>query len=203
LSSADNKSIEIITNNSFVSMRSKQIKRKTNSHNFAFLISSILLNPSINKPKASKTKQVKTEKKLSENIGGKTEDWEESITNGGYGTVSKHYGISPSVKYADYNKLFGYLGSFRAMSMYEDFYADMASTPDASGNESSREMVSKETMEKAAKYFKYFVTGDILGDIGFIPPFGANISPKEWEKYRLMSQMSIYRPLIALKRASA
>ena len=69
--------------------------------------------------------------------------------------------------------------------------------------ESTREMVSTETMEKAAKHFKYFVVGEVLGDVGLVTPFGLNISSKEWEKYRLMSMMSVYRPLLKLKWATA
>ena len=69
--------------------------------------------------------------------------------------------------------------------------------------ESSREMVSMETLDKAAKHFKYFVRGEVLGDIGLVPPTGANINSKDWEKYRLMTFMSIYQPLLKLMRSMA
>jgi len=64
--------------------------------------------------------------------------------------------------------------------------------------ESTREMVGMETIEKAAKHFKYFVMGEVMGDIGYVPPTGLGINSKDWEKYRLMTQISFYRPLLKL-----
>ena len=57
--------------------------------------------------------------------------------------------------------------------------------------------------KKAAKHFRYFVSGDVVGDIGYVPPTGLNINSKDWEKYKLMSMMSIYQPLIKLKSITA
>ena len=126
----------------------------------------------------------------------------ETEVTGGYGTVSKSNGYFINPKYANYSKIWNNLGNFRSKNMYEDvdspteFFSNIQ-------NESSREMVSTETIEKAAKHFKYFVRGDVIGDIGFVPPVGLNINSKDWEKYRLMSMMSIYQPIIAMKRSSA
>jgi hypothetical protein len=47
------------------------------------------------------------------------------------------------------------------------------------------------------------MAGEQLTNIGFVPPVGANVNSKDWEKYRVMSQMSIYQPIIALKRITA
>ena len=69
--------------------------------------------------------------------------------------------------------------------------------------ESSREMVSYETINKAERYFKYFVMGELMGEVGLVPPVGVGINSKDWEKYRLMTFMSIYRPLLKLMRSVA
>ena len=200
--------IEIITNNFFGARRKKRLKRKTDRLSFGLSISNIITSSSsIKWAKQSKTQTVKQEKDFDGDIEEKTRDtWDEGdiiISNGGYGTISKHYGISPIVKHLDYTKLFSYLGAFRAKGMYEDLGERSMGGAGSNGDESTREMVGKETMEKAAKHFKYFVRGDVQGDIGFVPPIGLNIDSGEWEKYRLMSMMSIYRPLLALKRAAA
>jgi len=160
-------------------------------------ISSILIDSSVKEVKSKKKKKV-LEQDVGEGEIREIKDGRDTVVNGGYGTVSRSYGHSPSVHYVNYDKLFSYLGSFRAKGMYEDFNGVDADVRAENSNESTREMVSTETMDKAAKHFKYFMRGEVLGDIGFVPPFGSNISSKEWEKYRLMSQMSIYRPLIRL-----
>lgn len=124
------------------------------------------------------------------------------ILNGGYGTVSREngYAAASKSKYVNYNKLFSYLGSFRSKGMYEDSDGKQF---EANAAERTREMVSMETIEKVAKHFKYFVRGEVMGDVGFVPPMGLGVDSKEWEKYRMMSMMSIYRPLIAMKKSSA
>jgi hypothetical protein len=39
--------------------------------------------------------------------------------------------------------------------------------------------------------------------MGLVPPVGIGVNSKDWEKYRVMSQMSIYKPLIKLKMSTA
>ncbi len=155
----------------------------------------MLINKAVEKAKKTTKKDKSKEDKVVYSI---KED-KEITTNGGYGTVSKVYSQAPVVKYVNYDKLFSHLGSFRAKGMYED---TESSTKTGQG-ESTREMVSTETADKAAKHFKYFVRGEVTGDIGFVPPVGANINSKEWEKYRTMSMMSIYKPIIKLKSVTA
>jgi hypothetical protein len=123
------------------------------------------------------------------------------IFNGGYGTVSRVYGTPPPVKYVDYDKLFSHLGTFRTYGLYGKVEEEKATIRQMV--ESTKEMVSTETIEKAAKHFKYFVAGEMINNVGYVPPFGMGISSKEWEKYRLMTMMSIYQPLIKLKSATA
>jgi len=125
---------------------------------------------------------------------------EKESIGGGYGTITKSTSYSKNVVYLNYEKNWAHIGSFKSKSMYENSNDIRIG---AQGTESTRQMVDIETLEKAAKHFKYFVRGDIMGDFGYVPPTGLNINSKDWEKYRLMSMMSVYRPLLAMKRASA
>lgn len=200
---ADSVLIEIITKNFFGTRQKKRPKRRTDRLSFGLSISNIIISSSITIPKKSKNETAREEKDFDGDIEEKANDGSSIISNGGYGTISKHYGISPVTKHLDYTKLFSYLGAFRAKGMYEDLAERSVGIAAGNGDESTREMVGKETMEKAAKHFKYFIMGDVQGDIGLVPPVGLNIDSGEWEKYRLMGMMSIYRPLLALKRATA
>ena len=175
---------------------------KKNPKKDSFLISSITrltINSSIeklsNKGKKSKQERIDKEYKI-------IKDESDVIVNGGYGTVSGHYGMAPQAKYVNYNSIFSHLGNFKSRSMYEDLNEQFEGIA-KNGAESTREMVSSETIEKIAKHFKYFIRGEILGDIGFVPPAGLGVDSKEWEKYRLMSMMSVYQPLVKLKMSIA
>jgi len=127
------------------------------------------------------------------------ESKKEKTGHGGYGTVKPYAGTSPYTTYANYDKIWGHLGSFKTNSMFTNTDSNQMAIDNG---ESSREMVSNEIAVKAAKHFKYNTIGDLMGGVGYIPPTGANVDSKEWEKYRMMSQMSIYRPIIALLNAT-
>lgn len=129
------------------------------------------------------------------------EDKEENPVHGGYGTIKPYVGMSPNVKYTDYSKIWSHLGAFRtnAYGSAEETAHKIA----MNNGESSREMVSYETINKAERHFKYFVMGDLVGEVGLVPPVGIGIDSKDWEKYRLMTFMSIYRPLLKLMRSMA
>ena len=131
----------------------------------------------------------------------KSEDEEEKPVHGGYGTIKPYAGMSPYVKYADYGKIWGHLGAFRANAYGSAEKTQIQIAID--NGESSREMVSYETINKAERHFKYFVMGDLAGEVGLVPPVGIGIDSKDWEKYRLMTFMSIYRPLLKLMRSVA
>ena len=184
---------------------SRKIKRKDNVQNSRFSISTILINSALKEIKGKikgKSKENASDEDLEEDTKGKMiTDERKIIVNGGYGTINKHYGISPVVKYADYNRIWGHLGAFRTYDAQEG--AESRNEIALKNGEGSREMVSTETMDKAAKHFKYFVKGELVGEVGLVPPVGLNIDSKEWEKYRLMSLMSIYQPLIKLMRSMA
>jgi len=149
-----------------------------------------------------KSKEKKDLEEVSEDTSLKVKEKKETIVNGGYGTISKSYGSSQSAKYTDYNKLFSHLGTFKAKGMYDEF-SDFISEIIKGKAETTREMVSAEIMDTAAKHEKYFTVGESLTNVGFVPPVGANVNSKDWEKYRVMSIMSIYQPIIALKRTTA
>jgi len=203
LSSINNTLTELIVKN-FTEIKKKINIKKTkniNTQNNNLSISAVLISSEIKKIK-DENKETKSEENLEEAAEDDTENKKKITVNGGYGTVSKHYGISPVVKYTDYNKIWGHLGSFRTYNMYGN--NDESPNEIAMQNgESSRQMVSMETIDKAAKHFKYFLRGELMGEVGIIPPVGLNINSKDWEKYRLMTLMSIYQPLIKLMRSVA
>ena len=176
-------------------------KNKINKKNTVAPICSltqVLINKAIEKAK----KTPKKEKNKEDKIIYAVKEEKAIITNGGYGTVSKVYGASPIAKYTNYDKLFSHLGTFKARGMYEDIGEREVQTKQMI--ESTREMVSTETMDKAAKHFKYFVVGEQLSVVaGYVPPVGMGINSKEWEKYRLMTMMSIYQPLLKLQKTIA
>lgn len=123
----------------------------------------------------------------------------ELLVNGGYGTVSRLYAQASYSRNMEYGKAytrFIALGSSASFIEPED--------NSLTARESSvGEIVSSEVVEKAAKHLKYFVPGEIMGDVGLVTPVGMNINSKDWEKYRLMSQISFYKPLLAIKNFSA
>ncbi|MBI2651280.1 hypothetical protein HYX01_02320 [Candidatus Woesearchaeota archaeon] len=187
------------SNNKKRSEKAAKKRAEIMSHNKPVIIAAIL----------HKTSKQSAKKESKEKKQGDLEDLEDVTSgkpkseniransgygiNSGYADISKHYGISPAVVYTDYNKIWSHLGKFKAGTLYDKTSKIGAVT------ESSREMVSEETVDKATKHFKYFVRGEIVGDFGFVPPVGINIDSKDWEKYRFMSMLSIYRPLLKLK----
>jgi len=141
---------------------------------------------------------------LEETAEEEPEEKKEVNINGGYGTISKHYGMSSTVNYVNYDKIWSHLGTFRAYNIFEN---DKNSNEIAMKNgESSREMISERTLDVGARNFKYVANmnvnntvQDMMTVTNLVVPFGANISSKDWEKYTLMMKMSVYQPLIALK----
>jgi hypothetical protein len=188
-----------LTIKNFNNVKRKEVKSSINHSEIS--VSAIIIRSAIRDIKEDKSHPVisNLEDGLKEEKAHKKV--KKAFVNGGYGTVSRHYGMSPVAKYVDYDKIWGHLGAFRTYSPYSSNESNIEIA--MKNGATTREMVSIEVIEKAAKHFKYFMSGEVLGDIGFVPPFGANISSKDWEKYRLMSMMSIYRPLLALKWRTA
>ncbi len=205
MSSVKHTLTELIKRN-FIEIKKKTIKRKStkapkrknkapkDTSSISAIISNILM---LNEMQD----EVKETEDLEQHAEEEPENEPDDTVQGGYGTIKPYAGMSPHVKYTDYDKIWGHLGAFKTNSMYGD--TESSNEIAMKNGESTREMVSKETMEKAAKHFKYFITGDAPGDVGFVPPFGANINSTEWEKYRLMNMLSFYKPLMKLKFSTA
>ena len=171
--------------------KTKQIKKKTS----IISIPTAKLLKELWKDLIEDSKEIKIEEK-EEEFDIKDVKEKETIS-GGYGSAPKSVGYEISTtNYVNYDKIWGHIGKLQSKSAYQESNVNISIS-----NESSREIVSSETIDKAARHIKYFVRGDIIGDIGFIPPSG--IDSQDWEKYRVMSMMSIYRPLLALKRSIA
>ena len=172
-------------------------KRSIIVSNSKFSISSNIINMAF-KEIEDKNKEEKSEEDLEETAEEESEDKRKLTQNGGYGTIKNYSGISTYVKYTDYSKIWNHIGTFRSQSMYEN---PMEGFFPQSDSKSTGILLDNKVIEKAERHFKYFFTGEVIGDVGYVPPVGANINSKDWEKYRMMTQMSIYRPLIALFRA--
>lgn len=168
------------------------------SSNIKFSINNIFINSNDNETLEKDDEDESKEENLEETTS-ESEIKKEKTVQGGYGTVKPYSGTSPYTNYANYNKIWGHLGIFKTNSMFNNTDSNQIAM---NNGESSREMVSTETAEKAARHFKYNMVGDVLGGVGYIPPTGANVNSKDWEKYRTMSQMSIYKPIIALLNAT-
>ena len=187
---------ELIAKNFVDIKKGKKAKRKVLNPKFS--ISSILINSAVREVK-DEGKDTLKEENLEETAEEEQEDKNKKAVNGGYGTINKHYGVSPSAKYVNYEKIWSNIGTFKSKGMYEN----LAGSFSQSEIKSTGVLVDNKVIEKAERHFKYFVNGDVMGDIGLVPPVGVNIDSKDWEKYRIMTQMSIYRPLLALFRATA
>lgn len=136
------------------------------------------------------------------------EEERDIIKNGGYGTVSKSNGYAPQVKYINYDKIWNHIGNFRTKGVYEN--DENVNEIAMKNGESSRQMVSGETMGKAASHFKYFMRPtsmeahpNMYTVVSMVPPTGAGINSKDWEKYLLMMKMSIYQPILKLMASIA
>ena len=108
---------------------------------------------------------------------------EKSQSIGGYGTISRNYGAAPQKSYVDYDKIFSYLGKFRARNAYENFEAP---TRESNGflESSSRTLVDLDTMDRGARHVRYFIPpGADLNQVSLVPVAG--LSSSEWEQFKL------------------
>lgn len=128
-----------------------------------------------------KTKRDKKEKPVEEHKSYKVvKDGRELEINGGYGAVSKSYGMSPKSSYADYGKMFSHLGTFRAKQPYENMaeHSDNNKALDDSGFV----LVSSETMEKGKFYIRYFNSKVPIAKNSLVP-LAPGMSSKDWEEF--------------------
>ncbi len=200
--------LELVTQNFSEINKKRRLNKKNNKktktkfiHNSTFSISSVLMNSTIRESK-NKEKESK-EEDLEETTEEKFDDKKEKVTHGGYGTIKPYSGTSSYVKYADYGKIWGHLGIFRAHNMFENTDSNEVAMRNG---ESTREMISERTLDVGAFNFKYVANMNINNTVqdmttfaSLVVPFGANVDSKEWEKYTLMMKMSVYQAIIALK----
>ena len=146
-----------------------------------------------------KTKKDKREKPAVEDKSYKiAKDEKELEINGGYGAVSKSYGMSP-ISYADYGKMFSHLGSFRAKQPYENM-ADHVGAMNKAAESSSFALVDSETLQKGGWFVKYCAHP---GRFDMYTALGSLVSPipglnsGEWEKFKLLMMMD--KAMYALK----
>ena len=141
----------------------------------------------------------KEAKQTAKNLKYKTLADEKELA-GGYGAVSRFYGISPRKAYIDYEKLFSYLGKFKAKG---SSYSDAPTEALNSSTESkSFELVSREALDKGARHVKYFFpkAADFYANLTSLVP-AAGMNSAEWEQFKLM--MLLDPVMYALKSRTA
>ena len=106
---------------------------------------------------------------------------------GGYGAVSKSYGRLIHTPYVDYGKLFSYLGNFKAKNPYDSIGTFEILNKSLEGG--SFALIDRESMDKGAKYVKYFMSPvSDLNITSLVPPTTA-MSSGEWEQFKLLMQL--------------
>lgn len=156
-------------------------------------IVNMLLKAAVEKAKKEKKKSVVQEGKSYKLLK------DEKDFSGGYGSVSKAYGTSPGVSYANYEKLFSYLGSFRAKQPYENT-ADHLGAMNKAADSSSFSLVDSETLQKGGWFVKYCAHPgrfDIYTALGSLVSPTASMNSSEWEKFKLLMMMD--KAMYALK----
>lgn len=109
------------------------------------------------------------------------------IVNGGYGTISKHYGASHGASYADYGKLFSYLGKFKAKGPYEN-RAEHLKALNKLEQDRGFVLIDADTLDKGARDVKYLYHPgrfDMYTALtSLVAPMG-DMSSAEWEQFKL------------------
>ena len=127
----------------------------------------------------------KEAKQQAQNIKYKNIITEKDFPAVGYGAASRFYGAKAKSSYVDYEKLFSYLGNFKAKgSSYSDAPAEALNS---SIESKSFELVGREAMDKGARYAKYFFpkVADFHSNLTSLVPV-AGMSSAEWEQFKLM-----------------
>ena len=109
---------------------------------------------------------------------------EKPAVNGGYGTVSKNYGLSPRSSYADYAKLFSYLGKFKANG---DYGAENRNSEAEAMSDNGFSLVDRATMDKGAVYIRYFNSKAPIDKSSLVPIAGMNSA--EWESFKMWMRL--------------
>lgn len=168
------------------------IKKSLSKKNDGNIPTSALINILIKNAVENAKKNKKEREIISEENKAYTSIKEENAQNiGGYGTVSKSYGITPHSSYIDYGKLFSYLGKFRARSPYQS----LNDSNQQNKGENGFALASSETMDKAARHIKYLRSSSREFGVGAggidalsMVPMG-DMSAGEWAEFKLWFQL--------------
>lgn len=163
----------------------KALKQKKEDRTTISSIVNILIKSAVEK--AGREKKEKHTFEEDEGYAILKEDLKEdkSMNFGGYGASSKGYGSTPGASYADYNKLFSYLGKFRAKSAYEGM--DNAEKTGMMPDSGKFSLVDSETMDKGVRHVRYFTPGNELNILSLVPIAGMNSG--EWEQFKLWMKL--------------
>lgn len=143
----------------------------------------ILIKSAVEKAKSEKKE--KAEAKEDKSYTGLKED--KIIRIGGYGTTSKTYGVTLQNSYLDYAKLFSYLGKFKTKSPYENLNDSQDVLAKATEDQGFL-LIEKETIERGARYVKYFMPkATELNTLSLVPLAG--MSSSEWEQFKLWMKL--------------
>ncbi|MBI2654232.1 hypothetical protein HYX02_05485 [Candidatus Woesearchaeota archaeon] len=146
-------------------------------------LANLIIKASLERAKREKKTKPKEEDKVYKII----KERRPLIVSGGYGTVSKNYGVSQQTSYVDYGKLFSYLGKFKTQNPYEHLVDEHAGIANKALEDSGFNLIGKESMDKIGKYVKYFMpkTSDLLltASISLVPLQG--MSSAEWEQVKM------------------
>ena len=143
------------------------------------------------KAAVEKEKREKKEKVVEKEKSYKILKDEKPAGHGGYGTVAKSYGTSPRTSYVDYEKLFSYLGKFRAKGAYQSLNGSNSQN----NGDKGFALISSETMDKATRHIKYLrlpgrefgVGAGGIDSISLVPMGGMDSA--EWEEFKLWFQL--------------
>ncbi|MBI2655487.1 hypothetical protein HYX06_03630 [Candidatus Woesearchaeota archaeon] len=187
-----NKSLVKVPKLTAIKRKKSNIKKTLSKKNEGDIPTSALINILI-KNAVENEKNNKKEKKIISEEGkayALIKD-ENAQSIGGYGTIPKSYGISANSSYIDYEKLFSYLGKFRAKSPYQSLNN---SNPQNNGDDGFA-LASGEIMDKAARHIKYLRSSSREFGVGAggidamsMVPMG-DMSAAEWAEFKLWFQL--------------
>lgn len=124
------------------------------------------------------------------------EDKDKNI--GGYGAVSKVYGIIPNTSYVDYGRLFSHLGKFRAKSAYENM-AEHVEALNNAAESGSFVLADRETIDKGKFYVRYAHSKIPIDKTSLVPIAGMNSA--EWEEFKLFMRLDTAMYLLKISTA--
>ena len=168
--------------------RKDRIKKISQKKDDKILISSIvdiMIKSAVDRAKTEKKAkaQVEEDKSYTSLRDDKT------IESSGYGAMQKAYGTAPHASYVDYEKLFSYLGKFRAKQPYENM-AEHTGMLNKATESSSFVLADREAIDKIGRFDKYMkspVMDMPVMALSLVPIAG--LSSAEWEEIKMMMKL--------------